>query len=138
MGFRDPQLIHPIPVKIAPCRKDETVWDNDAREPIGNVLTDPIVDLVAQISWNTEESVSDKTGNIIHVDGYLLFLRDDLKAKEVVINEGDRIVSIGEGDSEVLMSSWIWKVQRRGHYPNQGGWTMLKAWFKDKKPVLHG
>jgi len=137
MSFRDPSLLHPIPVKIAIRRQDETLWDTDAREPIGNVATDPVVPLVAQVSWKTADTISDIQGNVERMDGYLLFLRKDLISKGVMVDAGDRIVSIGEGDGEVLMSSWVWRIQRRGHYPNQGGWTILKAWFKDKKPVLH-
>lgn len=137
MAFRDPTLLHPIPVKVAARRKDETLWDTDAREPIGNVATDQPIQLVAQVSWKSTDTMADVQGNIERMDGYLLFLRKDMIAAGIMVGEGDRILSIGEGEAEVHMTSWVWKIQRRGHYPGQGGWTILKAWFKDKKPVLH-
>ncbi len=139
MGFRDPDLIHPIPVKLKLKREDETLWDNESREPIGNIAGDPTDGLVAQVSWKSAEIIADEQGSVERMDGYLLFLRKDLKEKEITINEGDRILSVGEGDALEEMASWVWKTQLRGHYQStrNSGYTMLKAWFKDKKPVLH-
>lgn len=136
MGWRDPKLLHPIPVKMKLRRKDRTKWDADAREPIGNVRGDVVDGLVAQVSWKSADIIVDEQGNIERMDGYLLFLRKDLKELGVMVGEGDRVLRIGEDDAEVPMTSYVWKIQRRGHYQNKGGWTMLKAWFKDKKPVI--
>ena len=138
MAYQDPDLINPIPVQIRYRRKDNTKWDTDSREPIGNVVGDASTGLVAQVSWRSLDVIVDEQGSIERMDGYLLLRRKDLLALSVVVDEGDKILSLGSGDGLVLMASWIWKIQRRGHYASKGGWTLLKAWFKDKRPVLKG
>ena len=138
MAYQDPDLIHPIPVSLRYRNKDNTKWDADSCEPVGNVVGDNSTGLVAQVSWRSLEIITDEQGGIERMDGYLLFRRKDLLALSVEVDEGDRILSIGSGDGLVVMTSWIWKIQRRGHYASQGGWTLLRAWFKDKRPVLQG
>jgi len=136
MGYQDPRLIHPVKVKVSVRRQDQTLWDEDAREPIGNVVSDLAVELPGQVSWKSREVDVGSEGISERFDGYVLFLRKDLAKARIDISEGDRILSIGEGDARVDVSLWIWRLQYRGHYQKQGGWTMLKAWFKDKRPVV--
>jgi hypothetical protein len=42
---------------------------------------------------------------------------------------------MGTGIATVPVNLYIYMIQRRGHYPDQGGHTLLKAWFQDKGPV---
>ena len=132
-----PRLIHPIPVVIKLRDRADALMDEDSGEPIGNVGGDN-VSLVAQVSWRSTEIKVDGAGNTEVMDGYLLFRLTDLvnHIPAVVISEGDRVVSIGSGIALVPMNHYLWRIQRRGHYPDQGGHTLQKWWFKDKNPVV--
>jgi len=66
--------------------------------------------------------------------GYLLFLTADLKVAQIEVSRGDRIVQIGEGDNAREVDYYVTKFQWRGHYPQHGGPTLLKAWFMDRQP----
>lgn len=132
-----PRLLHPVWVVIRQVRKDETNYDRDAREPIGKAKRDTDTGLYAQISRKPVQVKAAREGNIVEYDGYVLFLKTDLVAEGITIKYHDQIIQIGEGNAREDVNIYIEMIQPRGHNPNYGGHTLVKAWFKDKSPVRH-
>lgn len=130
-----PRLIHPIPVVVRLRRKAASKMDPDAREPVGKVARSVKYNLQAQISWKRQKTDATSTGSETKTEGYILLRRFDLDALGIDINEGDKIETIGTGIALVEGPFYITMIQYRGHYPGQGGHTLVKAWFNDKKPV---
>ena len=132
-----PRLLHPIPVKIRKADREQTaVWDENFREPIGQVRRKQRpIELIAQIKNKIEaRAVATSGGVTLQSDGYLLFLWRDLINADVTIDNGDRIVEIGDKDSKRDVDYYIFETTGRGHYPQHGGHTMLKAFFQDRAP----
>lgn len=132
----EPRLIHPIPVKVRVRRKDLSLMDNDAREPIGKVVRDVSKDLIAQISWNKEQSEASPGGEVKKTEGYLLFRVIDLHNAGVTLSSGDKITEIGTGISkQENLVLYIYRLDPCIYIPALGGHRGLKAYFGDKKPV---
>ena len=133
-----PRLIHAIPVVLKLRDKSDALMDADSGEPIGNVDGLIVSDLEAQVSWRNTEVRVDGVGNTEIMDGYLLFRLIDLANHDpsITLVGGERVVSVGSGIALVSMNHFLWRIQRRGHYPDQGGHTLQKWWFKDKQPVI--
>lgn len=133
-----PRLIHPIPVWVRLRNQSDTKFDPDTNEPIGKVARNEPVKLQCQVNKKSFELVMSKEGKKLKEDGYLLFLRKDLNERGIDINEGDEITQIGEGEYERTgLNLYFNNIVDRGHNPNFGGSTMIKAYFTDKKPVRH-
>lgn len=135
-----PTLLHPIPVKLRKADKKFTAaWDENFREPVGQVRRKQRpIELLAQIK-NTKVDVATTTegGVTLQSDGYLLFLWSDLIAAGVQIEQGDRIVEIGADDGLREVDYYIIQTTPRGHYPEHGGPTLLKAYFQDRESAQH-
>jgi hypothetical protein len=133
-----PTLLHPIPVKIRKADREQTaVWDENFREPVGQVRRkqNPI-ELIAQVKNKKEDrAVATEGGTSLQSDGYLLFLWRDLINADVTIEQGDRVVEIGSGDSRREVDYYIFETTGRGHYPEHGGHTLLKAFYQDRAPA---
>ena len=131
-----PRLLHPIKVFLRKADKEETaVWDEKLKEPIGQVRRkQKPIKLTAQIGkGSADRSVATEGGTSEKSDGYLLFLTSELKLKKVTIEIGDRVIQIGEGDSEREVDYYLLRLAWRGHYPEHRGHTMLKAFFEDRQ-----
>jgi hypothetical protein len=133
-----PRLLHPIPVEIRKADKKFTAaYDENLREPVGQVRRkQKPIKLRAQLKIKDTDSPSAAEGGVneMTTGGYLLFLTADLKKAQVEIERGDRIVKLGEGDNGREVDYYITKLYWRGHYPEHGGPTMLKAFFQDRSP----
>jgi hypothetical protein len=133
-----PNLLHPIPVWVRLRNQDGTKYDSDTNEPIGKVARNDPIKLVCQVSRRMFKLIMGKEGKEFKAEGYLLFLRRDLKDKSIDINEGDQITQIGEGDfARSNLNLYFNNIVDVGHNDNFFGSTMIKAWFNDKKPVRH-
>jgi hypothetical protein len=115
-------------------RQDRTLWDDDAREPVGKVARDAEVTLQAQISWRSEETKAASEGPNEFTEGYALFRRYDLDAAGIDLEQGDQIASIGTGIYQRLGPWYLYMFQYRGHWDDVGGHTLVKAWFTSKSP----
>lgn len=126
-----PNLIHPVPVVIEQIDKSETLFDDDAQEPIGRPEYNQ-VRISAQVKW---KSIDDPewmwSGRREGWNGYLLFLRSTLVARGVTINKGDLITSIGHRTCRVFVESF----EDAGHYPDIGGNGLMLAFFSDRSPA---
>lgn len=132
-----PNLIHPVPVYIRQIDRTFTaVQDANLHEPIGQARRfQKPKKLRAQVRIQDTDAPNSSEGGVVEgSNGYLLFLTRDLKRERVTIQRGDRVVQIGDGDDARETDYYLTKMQWRGHYPNHKGPTMLKAFFRDRKP----
>ena len=127
----EPDLVHPIPVEIEQIDKSSTDWDDDAREAIRTVARTAVKKLNAQISWSVKDDPNpEKMGISEETRGYLLFKKKDLSGESVTISRGDKISKIGHDIVELYVTGLI----PVGHYPDQGGASLLQAYFGDRNP----
>jgi len=124
-----PRLIHPVNVVIRRMNSADTLYDVDAAEPVGNVATFTDVTIPAQIGMGDSAKLSSTAaGPAASAGGYILVRRIDLQARGIDLAIGDRITSLGHEAVNVYIDS----LEPTAHYPDQGGWTMIKAFFSDR------
>lgn len=131
-----PNLIHPIPVQIEPLQRSQSVVDDDFREPVQQATRGPRATVLGQIKWASDEQLRMSDGGAQEgADGYILFRRCDLRAAGLnEIHQNDRFVSIGAGANTTTVDLYVVRVQQMGHYPDQGGGSLVRTWFKDRQP----
>jgi hypothetical protein len=127
-----PNLIHPVDVEIQQVDKPNTSYRSDAREPVRKLKRKATITLSAQVKWrrsvdprNTLEGVAEDS------DGYLLFRYHDLADAGVTLKRGDKIIKIARLAYELFITQLI----PAGHYPDQNGPSLLKAFFSDRNPA---
>jgi len=133
-----PNLIHPVPVELEQIDKSDqatggaTFFDDDFREPVQQVERKVKVQLVGQVMWDhSNELTASKIGAEEDAAGYVLLRFVDLSAKSVVLVQNDRFTKLGKEDTDV----YIIKIMPLGHYTDQSGATLVKAFFADRTPV---
>lgn len=140
-GQLTPNLLHPVPVTFARLVSDQTVVDLDARELVHgsqeSVAETYVVD--GQVHWGNLMSAQPQPGGARHnADGYILCRWADVVAAiggdmSKFFNDGDRVKAIGD----YLPSGggfYIHRVTPLGHYPDQGGATLVKFHLQDREP----
>lgn len=126
-----PRLIHPVPVTIEQISKAATIYDDDAREPIQFAARPVTKKVDGQVKWQSQFSEQNtRAGTVESASGYVLFRQIDLTAKAIVLQREDRFSRIGTRDTDVYITS----LRPVGHYSDQGGHTMIKAFFDDRQP----
>ena len=126
-----PNLIHPINIQIAQLDRDSTLYDGNAREPIGNSQVESIITLPAQVKWNHEGKPAPQFSGIREQDKcYLLFRWKDLNVAGVTLKRGDRIKKIGHRTVNLFITHF----EDVGHYPDQDGASLMQAWCADRNP----
>lgn len=130
-----PRLLHPIAVEIEPLNRAESIVDPDFQEPVQQASRGPRVTAPAQVQWGLDEELrATLQGAEQGSDGYLLFRTIDLRALSVTLHQGDRFVSIGVGANKIDADLYVTALRYNGHYQDQGGATLVKAFFKDRFP----
>jgi len=132
-----PNLLHAVPVELVQIDTASTLWDEDAREAVQQASRSTPITLQGQVKWGAVEEVEmERQGVAEGADGYVLFRKIDLDALGIVLAPNDRFTKIGHIETDV----YILKLQPMGHYPDQGGHTLVRAWFEDRTPakVAHG
>ena len=126
-----PRLIHPVPILIRLSDDDETFFDDDAREPVQKMARKPTVQLDGQVRWpRSVDPDPVNAGDVKDSRGYILFRQKDIDDAGVVLSKGDNIIKIGKLDS----NEYINEFEPLGHYPDQGGHTLLKAYYAGRAP----
>jgi hypothetical protein len=126
-----PNLIHPVDCIVQRIDKATTFYDHDAREPVQHAARSTSVTLPGQVSWMAGLGQRMREiGQSIEADGYVLFRRADLVAAGFELAVNDRITQMGNVTKEV----YIIRLDPSGHYPDQGGYTLMRAWFRDRLP----
>ena len=130
-----PRLLHITQIYIRQKNTSKTPYDHNAREPIGKPMTDDAIQLDGQVMWKNQRVYIGSTGVIENTSGYVLFRQKDLTAKNVELQQGDNIVQMGNSEGIMTVNLYINGFDYRGHYADQGGHTLVKAWFKEKQPA---
>lgn len=128
-----PNLIHPIPIRIEPSEPETTgLLDPDAREPVLGVRGGASWTIDAQIAYDLRNPPSFEIGGVrITATGFVVVRTADLAARSKTISCGDRIASIGGTTTDL----YVLGTTPRAHYTDQGGATLLRCYFSDRKPV---
>jgi hypothetical protein len=118
-------------VKITLQRRNvtDTLYDEDMREPIGQTSYYAEETLMGQVSWENKDNVYvDEKGTQLKAIGYILFRYVDLESKGITLKYQDRIKKIGRHEEEL----YIINTKPIGHYPDQDGASMIRAYFVDR------
>lgn len=136
-----PRLIHPIPCVIEQIDRANTLMDPDAREPIQQAARTAAFTVPGQPKYEAAPGGPGAIANL-NMDpqgpsdtavGYVLFRVYDLENHPlgpITLQKGDRITMQGWIVEEV----YIIRLQPRGHYSDQNGASLIKAWFTDRLP----
>ena len=126
-----PRLLHPIPIQVSQLDTSGTLYDDEAREPIQQAAHSSVVTLSGQVKYGSSREASFHLGGLRENErGYVLFRQVDLDAQSVTLKINDRIVKIGQIDN----NADITRIEPTGHYPDQNGASLLKAYFADRLP----
>lgn len=127
-----PNLIHPNTIEVERLEKTATAYDVDAREPVRQGTRKTKVTLPGQVLWGSHDGTDPTTiGLRDDESGYVLFRKIDMTAVSYRPQRGDRIIRIGDLTGLKL---FITNVIPRGHYPDQGGFTLWQCNFTDRAP----
>ena len=128
-----PNLLHPVDIKIDAIDRAGSDMDDQAREPVpGSRHSSTSVTVPAQVAYfNHSERARMVAGGMQRILGYLLFRYKDLNDLSYTPRAGDRIVDIGAQTDQNL---YLETFEDAGHYPDQQGATMVRAFFTDRKP----
>lgn len=127
-----PRLLHPINVTIRPISKATTIYDEDAREPIGTATHTTAIVVPAQIKWRVPTEPSwDAIGAVEDVRGYILMLWSWLTSHSYTPKRGDEITAIGSRSYLLYFT----QLDDLVHYPNLNGPAFRRAYFGDRRPA---
>lgn len=138
-----PNLIHPVPIVIEQIDQerqednagDGTWFDDDFREPVQQAARAASIQCPGQPKWGSSSRLgASLAGAESEATGYVLFRYVDLEAKSITLRKNDRFTLIGKQATDVYIVS----LRPEGHYTDQGGATLLKAFFKDRQPSKQG
>jgi hypothetical protein len=127
----NPNLIHPVAIKIIQWNSSDTMYDDEAREPIKQVITYPEITVSGQVSWTVKDQVTLELNGIkLSSRGYILFRHSDLLAQDITLKSEDKITKIGWR----TVCLFIISLTDAAHYSDRNGATLLKAYFSDREP----
>jgi hypothetical protein len=134
-----PNLIHPVDVEVEKLSRSTTIVDDDFREPIQQGDRSLRVTVPGQPKWLFDDkNIPSKLGSDSEADGYVLFRTQDLRAADggagITIDQGDRFISLGTAPNKRDIDVYVIQVQPAGHYDDQGGPSLIRAFFKDRHP----
>lgn len=132
-----PNLIHPVNIEWEPLQRAQTIVDDDFREPIQQGNRSVRYNVPGQVNWKTGDDMANPRnfGSESEADGYILFRWVDLEAAGAPIpKQGDRVIATGSGNRRYVVDVYVIRVQPMGHYPDQRGPSLFRAWFKDRSP----
>jgi hypothetical protein len=125
-----PRLLHPVPVEMKLGVVADTLFDEDAREPVQQMkrATTVVVDGQPNKSVTTINLRFEKGGRQEGEDAYIIFRTQDLAAKSVVLDAYVNVVKVGLVAVDLYISRVTWE----GHYDGKA--TLAKVFFTDRKP----
>jgi len=132
-----PRLLHPVPTEIERIDRDSVIVDEDYGEPFETVARHSTVTIDGQWKWEQDNSLrATDAGAEEGADGYVLFRLTDIRdAGFTSIRRGDKIIAYGSGANRVETNVFVIKIKYSGHYPDQSGPSLLKAFFADRNPT---
>jgi len=127
-----PRLLHAVPCVIERIDRASTIYDDDAREAISQAQRKPPVTIPGQVKWASQYSLEmTKAGARENSNGYVLFRKVDLDKAGVTLQDNDRIAKMGHVECDLYVDRMEWTA----HYADQGGPSLLKAFFSDRQPA---
>mgnify|MGYP001027104161 CR=1 FL=1 len=131
-----PNLLHPVVIQIQVLLREDGVMDDDYREPVQQPAYADAVSAPGQVHWGQDERLrSTLAGAELESDGYILFRRVDLRNVGIdELKQNDRFISIGSGANARAVDLYIVGLRLIGHYSDQQGASMVKAYFRDRFP----
>lgn len=131
-----PRLMHPVPVEVEKLQRAVAPMDPDYAEPTQQAVRGPRITVPGQVKWGMDERLrATLTGAEQESEGYILFRRTDLRRVGLIeIAQNDRFTAIGTGLNLVEVDLYVVGLRYEGHYPDQGGPALVKAFFKDRFP----
>lgn len=137
-----PTLLHPTLILIEPLMRSATIVDVDYREPIQQASRGPRFYCPGQVAWTSSERLdAQPMGADQQSAGYVLFRLIDVRLTGTAaglgkyrLKQNDRILQMGVGDNAVETDLYITDLRYGGHYADQGGATLVKAFFQDRDP----
>lgn len=125
-----PRLLHPVVIELEQISTADTIYDDDAREPVQQAASKTVVEVPGQVKYGSEKELSYEMGGRRENErGYILFLTRDLEARSVILQPNDRITKIGN----VTQMAFITRLEPTMHYPEWGN-CGVKAHFADRFP----
>lgn len=127
-----PNLLHPARITLLQKAATPLQMDDEAREPIQSVGYSLAVSLAGQPKFKSLGLTENATpgGSVITTEGYVLFRYVDLNALTITLRHGDRITAIGHLSVDI----YIYKLEPTAPYPDQNGFSMVKAHCRDRSP----
>jgi hypothetical protein len=130
-----PNLLHPLPTDVQSVNRNATIQDTGYNEPVQTVEYDATFTLPGQWKWMSDKELrAQDIGAVEYSTGYVLFRASDLRALGKTIKTGDRIIGYGAGAARVALDVYVTKLRYEGHYPDQHGPALVKAFFNDRAP----
>lgn len=130
-----PKLIHPLPTDVQAVDTAATIQDDGYNEPVQTVAYADAYTVPGQWKWMSDRELRmQDIGAVEYSTGYVLMRTSDLRALGKEIKRGDRIVGYGTGAARVALDVYVTKVRYEGHYPDQHGPALVKAFFNDRSP----
>lgn len=126
-----------MPIIIQQLDLAATIQDEDYREPVAQAARSSKKTVNGQVAWGGDADLAYTKGGVqLKADGYVLFRYVDLAAAtpSITLRDNDRFTKLGLLEVDV----YIVKLQPVGHYTDQGGATMVKAFFMDRQPARQG
>lgn len=128
-----PNLIHPLPTHVQSVNPGATIQDEGYREPVQTVAYGETYTAPGQWKWISDRELRmQDAGAEEYSTGYVLFRMSDLRALGKTISRGDRIIGYGSGAAKVDLDVYVTKLRYEGHYPDQQGPALVKAFFNDR------
>lgn len=95
-----------------------------------------------QMAWTSDEFLDAGVGGANEQShGYILFRLVDVRAAALVagfnqyrLKQNDRFIKSGVGPNAVDVDLYIVDLRYVGHYADQGGASLVKAFFRDRFP----
>jgi hypothetical protein len=110
--------------------------DEEYQEPVQQAAREAVVTVLGQVKWTIDERLrATLQGVETEAEGYILFRRVDLRAKSITeLKMDDRFIMVGVGPNARAVDLYIVGLRFEGHYTDQGGAALVKAFFKDRDP----
>lgn len=141
-----PNLIHPVSCTLKINNRAGTRMDPDTREPIQRIAYKGEITLPGQVTNSIRKKDVDmeRGGRNERETGYVLFRTIDLDEQLKTIGSSyeewangsngavnDRILRVGNQS----LNAYITRLEPIGHYSDQGGATLVRAFYTDRAPA---
>lgn len=136
-----PRLLNPVKVKIMQIDKSSTQFNTRLRENVNIIKRNAEFEIDAQIVYkrstvdpgkdnpNFEGHQGSGLGGIVEEsDGYLVLRFKDLTDLNIELKRGDKITKLAQINVEYFITG----TRPGSHYTDQGGFTLLQVFFKDR------